>query len=222
MDETVVLNAIRKDLRLAMDGVVSTSMRQKGMEYKLNFGVGIPRLREIAKKYEADKSLAEMLWKQNVRELRILATLLYPLSEFTQETADEWIGRCSNQELREQLCMNLLQNTEFAHILINNCAQSEEAEMRLTAYVLFIRVLIVKSRSLTQVELYRLLGVAVSDLRSSSVAQRHGALNALKFAGRIGEDVAGDILRKISSFRTSDDSVEKEIYAALAFEFSAD
>lgn len=222
MDETVILNAIRKDLRLAMDGVVSTSMRQKGMEYKLNFGVGIPRLREIARKYTADKAVSEILWKQDVRELRILATLLYPLSEFTQDTANEWIGQCTNQELREQLCMNLLQNTEYAHVLINEGVQSEEAEMRLTAYILFVRTLITKSRSLSQVALYQLMNVAVSDLRSSSVAQRHGALNALKFAGRIGEDVAGDILRKISSFQTSDDSTEKEIYAALAFEFSMD
>ena len=33
------IREIRKELRLAMNGVISTSMREKGIVYKLNFGV---------------------------------------------------------------------------------------------------------------------------------------------------------------------------------------
>ena len=33
------IREIRKQLRLAMNGVISTSMREKGIVYKLNFGV---------------------------------------------------------------------------------------------------------------------------------------------------------------------------------------
>ena len=35
-----------------MNGMVSQSMRQKGMEYKLNFGIEYPRIKEIAAGYE--------------------------------------------------------------------------------------------------------------------------------------------------------------------------
>ena len=36
------LQAIRKRLRLAMNGVIASSMREKGMQYKLIFGVPFP------------------------------------------------------------------------------------------------------------------------------------------------------------------------------------
>lgn len=38
--------------RLFMNGVVSQSMREKGLDYKLNFGIELPRLKEIAARYE--------------------------------------------------------------------------------------------------------------------------------------------------------------------------
>ena len=37
------LKEIRTQLRLAMNGVISTSMREKGIVYKLNFGVPLPK-----------------------------------------------------------------------------------------------------------------------------------------------------------------------------------
>ena len=45
------IREIRKRLRLAMNGVISTSMREKGMNYKIIFGVPIPELRQIAQEY---------------------------------------------------------------------------------------------------------------------------------------------------------------------------
>ncbi len=42
------LKEIRTQLRLAMNGVISTSMREKGIVYKLNFGVPLPEIKQIA------------------------------------------------------------------------------------------------------------------------------------------------------------------------------
>ena len=67
------LRDIRKQLRLAMNGVISTSMRQKGMNYKLIFGVPIPEIKHIAAAHEPDAELARALWKEDVREMKILA-----------------------------------------------------------------------------------------------------------------------------------------------------
>ena len=91
-----LIRNIRTDLRLAMNGVVSSSMRDKGMDYKLNFGVDVPRIKVIAAKYEPNANLAKELWKLDVRELKILSTMLYPLDEFKEKNANEWaneIGR---------------------------------------------------------------------------------------------------------------------------------
>ena len=99
MDE--LIRNIRTDLRLAMNGVVSSSMRDKGVDYKMNFGVDIPRIKEIAEKYEPSSVLANELWKLDVRELKILSTMLYPLDEFNKQKADEWANEIPNQEIRE-------------------------------------------------------------------------------------------------------------------------
>ena len=42
------LKEIKTQLRLSMNGAVSQSMREKGVVYKLNFGVELPRIKSIA------------------------------------------------------------------------------------------------------------------------------------------------------------------------------
>ena len=46
------LKDIKTQLRLSMNGAVSQSMREKGLVYKLNFGVELPRIKGIAAGYE--------------------------------------------------------------------------------------------------------------------------------------------------------------------------
>ena len=41
---------IKQSFRQMMDGAVAKSMRDKGVDYKLNWGATIPRLREKANK----------------------------------------------------------------------------------------------------------------------------------------------------------------------------
>ena len=73
---------IKSQFRLFMNGVISQSMREKGMGYKLNFGIEYPRIKEIAQRYPKDHQLAQALWKENIRECKIMATLLQPVDTF--------------------------------------------------------------------------------------------------------------------------------------------
>ena len=52
MDIKEQLKDIKTQLRLSMNGAVSQSMREKGLVYKLNFGVELPRIKMIAGTYE--------------------------------------------------------------------------------------------------------------------------------------------------------------------------
>ena len=52
MDLHEQLKDIKTQLRLSMNGAVSQSMREKGLVYKLNFGVELPRIKSIAAAYE--------------------------------------------------------------------------------------------------------------------------------------------------------------------------
>ncbi|MBQ9386984.1 MAG: DNA alkylation repair protein [Bacteroidaceae bacterium] len=98
---------IKKKLRLNMNGVASTSMREAGIGYKLNFGVGLPQLKEIASETGKDPELAVELWKENIRECRILAALIYPEDKFMADLADLWVEQIEYPDLAEVCSMYL-------------------------------------------------------------------------------------------------------------------
>lgn len=125
------IKEIKKSLRLAMNGVVSTLQRRQGLNYKINFGVEIPRIKELAAKYKKEKQLANSLWKENIRECRILAILIMPVEEFTKDDADCWIATAQYTELADQLSMHLLSRIPNAAEYALSWAQGEES---ITAY----------------------------------------------------------------------------------------
>lgn len=98
---------IKQKLRLSMNGVASGSMRQAGIEYKLNFGVGIPELKRIASEIEKDAELAGALWKEDIRECRMIAAMIYPEDRFLPDLADVWIEQIQYPDLAEVCCMYL-------------------------------------------------------------------------------------------------------------------
>lgn len=217
-----IIKKIRTDLRLSMNGAVSSSMRDKGINYRMNFGVGIPRINQISEKYEQDKELAETLWSDDVRELKILATLLYPIEEFSKELAMSWIVEIKDQELREQLCKNLLQNLTYANELVEESAKNNIEHIRCTGYWLFARLCITKSETVEKINCDELLQNAISDLNSQSMLLRQAALNTLKYYGRISGENATNVLQKVSHLEGSKNHVEKEILSILKFEFGVD
>ncbi|MBF6596791.1 MAG: DNA alkylation repair protein [Fermentimonas sp.] len=217
-----VIRKIRTDLRLSMNGAVSSSMRDKGIDYRMNFGVGIPRIYQISEKYKQDKELAETLWNDDVRELKILATLLYPINQFNKELAMSWIVEINDQELREQLCKNLLQNLIYANELVEESIKNSIDYIRSTGYWLFARLCITKADTLEKINSDELLHNAISDLDSQSMLLRQATLNALKYYGRISDENGISVLQKVSHLEGSKNHVEKEILSILKFEFGVD
>lgn len=214
-----IIKKIRTDLRLSMNGAVSASMRDKGISYKMNFGVGIPRIKQISEKYKQDKDLADTLWSEDVRELKILATLLYPVEQFSKEMALRWISEINDQELREQLCKNLLQKLTFADELVGVSTKNSVDYIRATGYWLFARLCIIKSETLEKIDTGKLIVDAIVDLKDESLLLRQSALNVLKYYGRISEEKASGVLQNVSFLEGSEDPVEKEMLSLLKFEF---
>ena len=97
-----------------MNGAVSQSMREKGLVYKLNFGVELPRIKQIAARYEKNHELAQALWKEDIRECKILAGMLQPVDTFLPEIADIWVESIRNIEIAELTSMNLFCQLPYA------------------------------------------------------------------------------------------------------------
>jgi hypothetical protein len=96
------------------NGNVSRSMKNHGIQYKLNWGVSIVDLREIARSYKQNHLLALKLWNKQWRETMILATLLDEPDEVTEEQMDFWTKSFGTVEMAEQASTNLWVKTKFA------------------------------------------------------------------------------------------------------------
>lgn len=109
-----MVNDIKKELRAAMNGILSRRMREAGMPFHLIFGVELPRLQSIAREFPSDASLALKLWQQNIRETRLLAIMLMPPEAFAAETADVWASSFATAEEAQVMAMTLLPRTNHA------------------------------------------------------------------------------------------------------------
>ena len=105
---------VKLRLRGVMNGITSTSMREKGLTYKVNFGVELPRLREMAEELPHTYHLAAALWKEDIRECKILAAYLQPVESFYPEIADIWMEQIHNSELADYVCMALFRRLPYA------------------------------------------------------------------------------------------------------------
>ena len=86
MDIKEQLKEIKTQLRLSMNGVVSQSMREKGLNYKLNFGVELPRIKSIAAAYE---KIPEV--KKSIDDIPYNNRQLYAFSHILNKPFDEYI-----------------------------------------------------------------------------------------------------------------------------------
>ena len=218
MDE--LIRNIRTDLRLAMNGVVSSSMRDKGVDYKMNFGVDVPRLKGIAEKYEPNAALAKELWKLDVRELKILSTMLYPVDEFTMENANEWANEIPNQEIREHLCRSLLQELPYADELVQKWTEKSDEAVRSTGYWLYVRLMLIDANVLQSIKMQPIIEKALVDVHSNDSLMHTAALNVLKQVIRRNQEAADSIMGQIAQFATSSKPEEKEIFDNLQFDFT--
>ncbi len=134
------IKEIRFRIYNTMNGVVSDSMREKGIVYEQNYGVDLPKIKGLAERYVPNYDLAMRLWALQIRETMILATLLMPVEEFTAEEADKWINDVSNIELAEQISMNLLAKTDFACEFSLKNAQSDDFWQKITGFTLAARI----------------------------------------------------------------------------------
>ncbi len=193
------LRTIKQSFRLMMNGPASQSMREKGLNYKLNWGVPIMSLRAMAKEYGKDYDLAIALFKEDVRECKILATMIMPPERMLPEIADVWMEQTTSQEIAEQLAFNLFQYVEFAPMSAFEWIASDKELYRLTGYQLLAR-LFMKGNVPDERGINEFLDQVEIALTDNDNAVRHAAYNSvLRFCdlGETYEQLAKNALKKL-------------------------
>lgn len=146
-----IISDIKAELRANMNGVASKMMRDAGMtaDYRVNFGIEIPRINYIAsevRRYmlpeDADGQflcqLGQALWKESVRECRILATILYPPLQMDADLADIWVDQIRTVEMAQITALNLFSKIPSASVMAFRWIASDQEIRQLCGfYTLF-------------------------------------------------------------------------------------
>mgnify|MGYP000706603451 CR=1 FL=1 len=134
------LMTIKRSFRLLMNGPGSQSMRDKGLGYKLNWGVPFYELKKMAEEYGKDYDLAIELWKEDIRECKILATLIMPADKMLPEITDLWMEQVQSQEMAEMLAFNLLQHVDYAPVIAYQWIASDKPLYEIAGFQLLARL----------------------------------------------------------------------------------
>lgn len=134
------LRYIKRSLRGVMNGPVSASMRDKGLNYKVIFGVELPRLQEMAQELPHTYALAAALWKENIRECRLLAGMLMPPTEMDAELAEVWVEQMQYVEEAECTVMHLFSKQPWASSKAFEWIAAEGEMYQLCGYLLLARL----------------------------------------------------------------------------------
>lgn len=112
MDDTTKMVALLRRLKTEMNGAVVGAMQERGVDYPLSCGVSVATIREIAADYAPDHSLALLLFRQQVRELRLAAAFIDDPARVTPQQMDEWAEAFDRAEIVEQVVWALFRRVK--------------------------------------------------------------------------------------------------------------
>ena len=117
--------ALLGKIRKQMNGAVLDTFRYYGAKYGMNYGVALHSLREMAREVGCDDDLAHFLYRQQVRELQIIALWIADAKGVTIEQFDHWAAGIINSEIAEQAAQGLLSKIEQIDALLEQWCGGE-------------------------------------------------------------------------------------------------
>jgi hypothetical protein len=195
MDVNSQVKEIKQSFRQMMDGAVAQSMRDKGVDYHLNWGVTLPRLREKADELKQKCNgqgssfsiydLAIALWKENVRECKILATMIMPADNVLPEVIDIWMEQTTTQEIAEQAAFNLYQYLPFAPEKAYTWMASDKELFQLCGFHILTR-LFMNGQEPNERGINEFIDQALAALQGDSIAVRKAAMASIQRFAELG------------------------------------
>ena len=143
-------------------------------------------------------NLAIALWKEDIRECKILATLLMPADRMPQEVAEIWMEQTRSQEMAEMLAFNLLQYVDYAPEIAYRWMASGKPTYLICAFDIVGR-LFMRGQEPNERGVNEFVDQAIAALHDPVTGVRHAAMNALiRFAdlGLVYERMAQSAARR--------------------------
>lgn len=191
---------IKQSFRQMMDGVVSKSMRDMGLDYKLNWGATLPRLKEKANEIGKDYDLAIALWKEDVRECKILATMVMPAEQVLPDVVEIWMEQTVSLEVAEQAAYNLYQYLPYAPQKAYEWIATDKPLYQLCGFHILSR-LFMNRQEPNERGINEFIDQALVALEGDSMPVRKAAMSAIQHFAELGlvyERIAKSSLKRIN------------------------
>ena len=179
------IKQIKQSFRQMMDGAVAKSMRDKGVNYKLNWGATLPRLREMADGFGKNYDLAIALWKENVRECKIQAPMLMPADKILPEVVDIWMEQIPSQEIAEQAAFNLWHYLPYAPEKAYQWIASDQEYYQLCGFHVLSR-LFMNGQEPNERGINEFIDQSLSALQGPYMSVRKAAMQSLQRFAELG------------------------------------
>jgi 3-methyladenine DNA glycosylase AlkD len=127
-----VLKRLRVEARLdQLEG-----MARYGIAVEKRLGVSIPSLRKLAKYIGKDHNLALELWKTEIAESRIVASMIDDPKQVAEAQMEDWVKGINSWDICDQVCTNLFRKTPLAWRKIIDWAERKEEFVKRASFSL--------------------------------------------------------------------------------------
>lgn len=123
-----LLEAARDERGIAHWGKLGSSLS--------SYGIGLTKLRQLAKQIGRDRELAQTLWTSSVYDAKVIALLIDEPKLVTREQAEQQVEQLADGQLAHVFssCDATLAKTDFAVELVDQWVTSPDAMRRACAY----------------------------------------------------------------------------------------
>lgn len=193
LPEFNAMQAVKRRFFAMRNGDLAAQMAERGARYRINFGLNLPQIKEIARDFLPGGAEAERFpsdfdradfarrLRDNVttRESRLIAPMLFPVEQLTDDEALAWARSVDVAEVADILCFSLLRNFAGAAGIAEVLSSPEATDMeRYTGLRLSLNLLMLNR-----------LEPAVA-LQRSEVEQKRGCALTASVCRQLNEEAA--------------------------------
>ncbi len=111
-------------------------MARYGIVSDTALGIPVPETRRLAKEIGKDHALALRLWKEDIHEAKILASMIDDPELVSENQMDKWAGDFYSWDICDQCCGNLFDKTPHCEKKIRQWVADEREFVRRAGFVM--------------------------------------------------------------------------------------
>jgi len=161
------------------DPAAVAGMARYGIRSQQVLGVGMPRLRALAKRIGRDHALAQQLWLTGILEARAVASMIGDPKLVTEELMETWVADFDSWAVCDGACCTLFDKTKFAWKKALEWSRRDEEYVKRAGYTI-MAALAVHDKSAPDAKFLRLLPA----IRRGATDERNFVRKAVNWALR--------------------------------------